>query len=235
MPVIEISSLFAMPRMTANTLLAKPGIRLDLPAANNEENRHGYEVAYRRGNRGHLAGDRNPGFRASFLCRIRHGQEGHGRRDRQGIPMDKPPQLDARHGAEREGGAGAMGGRAQLGESVGGARLETENGSAGRQGCHHVSSDEERNARRQLYGDQAAQWQNHGQCRPARYRGGMMRRHRLAKLPASSALLIALAVAPVSVAGAPSNAPGAQAWPDFSGIYWTNSYSPKIQPLGGGN
>src|SRR5258705_10072855 len=113
-----------------------------------------------------------------------------------------------------------MGGRAQLGKPVGGARLETENGSAGRQGCHHVSSDEERNARRQLYGDQAAQWKNHGQRRPARYRGGMMRPHRLARRVASSAVVVALAVMPVSAVGAASNAPGVQAWPDFDGIYW---------------
>jgi hypothetical protein len=63
----------------------------------------------------------------------------------------------------------------------------------------------------------------------------MMRQHRPAKLSASSALMIALAVMPVSVVGSASNAAGAQAWPDFSGIYWTNSYSAKIQPVGGGN
>jgi hypothetical protein len=51
-------------------------------------------------------------------------------------------------------------------------------------------------------------------------------------LPAASTLAIALGVVPVSIAGAASNAP---AWPDISGIYWTNSYSAKIQPLGGGD
>src|SRR6266550_6818240 len=121
-----------------------------------------------------------------------------------------------------------MGGRAQLREPVGRARLEAENGSAWRQNCDHLSSDEEWIACRQLYGHQAAQRQNHGQCRPPRYRGGMMRAHRLALVSAASSLTIALAAVPVSSAGAASNA----AWPDISGIYWTNSYSAKIQLLG---
>src|SRR6266699_3267284 len=103
-----------------------------------------------------------------------------------------------------------MGGRTQLREPVGGARLEAENGSAGRQGRDHVSSDEERIACRQLYGHQAAQRQNHGQCRPPRYRGGMMRAHRLALVSAASALAIALGVVPVSSARAATNA---AAWP----------------------
>jgi hypothetical protein len=62
----------------------------------------------------------------------------------------------------------------------------------------------------------------------------MMRAHRLALVSAASALMFALGV-PVSIAGAAANAAGVQAWPDISGIYWTNSYSAKIQPLGGGD
>jgi hypothetical protein len=32
-----------------------------------------------------------------------------------------------------------------------------------------------------------------------------------------------------------ANAAAAPQWPDIGGIYWTNSYSPKIQPVGGGD
>src|SRR6266852_6998103 len=105
-----------------------------------------------------------------------------------------------------------MGGGAQLREPVGRARLEAENGSAGRQGCDHLSSDAERIACRKLHGHQAAQRQNHGQCRPPRYRGGMMRAHRLALVSAASALMFAL--------GMPAGA-ATSTWPDISGIYWT--------------
>src|SRR5882672_2976866 len=119
-----------------------------------------------------------------------------------------------------------MGGGAQLREPVGRARLEAENGSTGRQSGDHVSSDAERIARRQLYGHQAAQRQNHGQCRPPRYRGGMMRAHRLALVSGASALMFVLGMP----AGAATNT-----WPNISGIYWTNSYSAKIQPVGGGD
>src|SRR5712671_1180110 len=102
-----------------------------------------------------------------------------------------------------------MGGRAQLREPLGRARLEAENGSARRQGCDHISSHAERIACGQLYGDQAAQRQNHGQCRPPRYRGRMMRAHGLALASAASALMLVL------VAGAATNAASAQTWPDI--------------------
>jgi hypothetical protein len=48
-----------------------------------------------------------------------------------------------------------------------------------------------------------------------------------------SALAAALLVAPFAQADAATvDTPN---WPDISGIYWTNSYSPKIQPIGGGD
>jgi hypothetical protein len=52
----------------------------------------------------------------------------------------------------------------------------------------------------------------------------------------SAALTVVLATSPLAV-GAPANAPAAQPpnWPDISGIYWSNSYNPKIQPTGGGD
>jgi hypothetical protein len=34
---------------------------------------------------------------------------------------------------------------------------------------------------------------------------------------------------------AAASAPAGQTWPDLRGIYWTNSYSPIIQPVGGGD
>ena len=43
--------------------------------------------------------------------------------------------------------------------------------------------------------------------------------------------MMLLAAVPLSSAGA---AP-APAWPDLSGIYWTNTYSAKIEPAGGGD
>ena len=49
----------------------------------------------------------------------------------------------------------------------------------------------------------------------------------------SSALAAALVVTPFAAAGAP--VVDTQNWPDISGIYWTNSYNPKIQPIGGGD
>jgi hypothetical protein len=57
----------------------------------------------------------------------------------------------------------------------------------------------------------------------------MMRPRPLVLVSAASALM-ALEL-PFSIAGAAANAP---AWPEISGIYWTNSYSAKIQPVGGG-
>ena len=54
----------------------------------------------------------------------------------------------------------------------------------------------------------------------------MMRAHRLALVSAASALMFAL--------GMPAGA-ATSTWPDISGIYWTNSYSAKIQPVGGGD
>src|SRR5215831_19035699 len=123
-----------------------------------------------------------------------------------------------------------MGGRAQLGEPPGFARLEAQDGCAWRQGVGHVSSDAERIACRQLYGDHASQRQNHGRCRPAWHRGGVIP---LMTARFSSALAAATFMAPFAVA-APANAAPAQ-WPDISGIYWTNSYSAKIQPVGGGD
>src|ERR1700693_4944336 len=57
----------------------------------------------------------------------------------------------------------------------------------------------------------------------------MMRARPLVLVSAASALM-ALEL-PFSIAGAAANAP---AWPEISGIYWTNSYSAKIQPVGGG-
>jgi hypothetical protein len=50
-------------------------------------------------------------------------------------------------------------------------------------------------------------------------------------------LLMLLSVTSLSLAGAATNASasGAQAWPDLSGIYWTNTYSARIQPVGGGD
>jgi hypothetical protein len=62
----------------------------------------------------------------------------------------------------------------------------------------------------------------------------MMRADRLARASAASALIFALGV-PSSIAVAATNAAGTQTWPDISGIYWTNSYSAKIQPQGGGD
>jgi hypothetical protein len=62
----------------------------------------------------------------------------------------------------------------------------------------------------------------------------MMRADRLARASAASALIFALGV-PSSIAGAATNNAGTQTWPDISGIYWTNSYSAKIQPQGGGD
>jgi len=62
----------------------------------------------------------------------------------------------------------------------------------------------------------------------------MMRWDRLARASAASALIFALGV-PSSIAGAATNTAGTQTWPDISGIYWTNSYSAKIQPQGGGD
>src|SRR5258706_3500988 len=62
----------------------------------------------------------------------------------------------------------------------------------------------------------------------------MMRAPRLARLAAPSTLIFALVV-PFSMAGAATDASGPQAWPDISGIYWTNNYSAKIQPVGGGS
>ena len=62
----------------------------------------------------------------------------------------------------------------------------------------------------------------------------MMRAHGLALASAASALMLVLEV-PSSVAGAATNAASAQTWPDIGGIYWTNSYSAKIQPSGGGD
>ena len=53
-----------------------------------------------------------------------------------------------------------------------------------------------------------------------------MRAHRLALVSAASALMFAL--------GMPAGA-ATSTWPDVSGIYWTNSYSAKIQPTGGGD
>jgi hypothetical protein len=52
-----------------------------------------------------------------------------------------------------------------------------------------------------------------------------------------AALMMVLSVTPVSLAGAATNAStsGNQAWPDLSGIYWTNTYSARIQPVGGGD
>ena len=46
-----------------------------------------------------------------------------------------------------------------------------------------------------------------------------------------------LAATPFSTVGAATSASaaGAGARPDISGIYWTNSYSAKIQPVGGGD
>src|SRR5262245_33241302 len=45
-----------------------------------------------------------------------------------------------------------------------------------------------------------------------------------------------LTAAAVVLASAPSGAaPAGNTWPDLSGIYWTNSYSAKIQPTGGGD
>ena len=61
--------------------------------------------------------------------------------------------------------------------------------------------------------------------------------HRWAQWAATSALMTLLAVTPFSTASAATSASaaGAGAWPDISGIYWTNSYSAKIQPVGGGD
>jgi hypothetical protein len=52
----------------------------------------------------------------------------------------------------------------------------------------------------------------------------------------SAALAVVWAASPLIAAGAPANAPAAETpnWPDISGIYWSNSYNPKIQPMGGG-
>jgi hypothetical protein len=52
----------------------------------------------------------------------------------------------------------------------------------------------------------------------------------------SSALFAAAVVvtAPCAIVP-PAKAAGASQWPDISGIYWTNTYSPKIQPVGGGD
>ncbi len=52
-----------------------------------------------------------------------------------------------------------------------------------------------------------------------------------------SPVLFAAAVVvttPFAAASPAKAAPAAQ-WPDVSGIYWTNTYSPKIQPVGGGD
>jgi hypothetical protein len=52
-----------------------------------------------------------------------------------------------------------------------------------------------------------------------------------------SPALVAAAVvvtAPFAAVSPAKAAPAAQ-WPDISGIYWTNTYSPKIQPVGGGD
>jgi hypothetical protein len=57
------------------------------------------------------------------------------------------------------------------------------------------------------------------------------------RLGTASALMMVLAMAPFSTAGAAANASAsaAAAWPDLSGTYWTATYSAKIQPVGGGD
>lgn len=48
-------------------------------------------------------------------------------------------------------------------------------------------------------------------------------------------VVAAVAVGMVLAAPPLTAAPAPAAWPDLSGIYWTNSYSAKIQPAGGGD
>src|SRR4029079_10515709 len=120
-----------------------------------------------------------------------------------------------------------MGGRAQLGQPARLARLAAQNGGAGRQGRGDVPPDAQRHEGRKRYGDQAAQRQNHGRYGPPGHGGAIMPVQRW---------FGHVAVAAIVVFGAASSVPGAPAaWRDLSGIYWTNSYSPKIVPVGGGD
>jgi len=52
------------------------------------------------------------------------------------------------------------------------------------------------------------------------------------RLVACSAAALFLSALPLASTRA---APAQAAWPDLSGIYWTNTYSAKIQPVGGGD
>jgi hypothetical protein len=49
-----------------------------------------------------------------------------------------------------------------------------------------------------------------------------------------SVVVAAAGLGVVQSFGAANNAQVTDNWPDISGIYWTNTYSPKIQPVGGG-